>query len=97
MLAPRPIGAGDLADRPFDLGKYYPPLANGFPNAARIFGHIVNVPCHAGMAAISKQTIVSVLRDLAERRPVTELAERRPPSLAQRVVGRLMGFGRSGT
>jgi dTDP-4-amino-4,6-dideoxygalactose transaminase len=118
VLAPRPIGAGDLAGRPFDLGKYYPPLSEGFPNAARIFGHIVNVPCHAGMAAISKQTMVSVLRGFAETRPGMEMGQagrdrraqdiegERPAvpgpmigvgGLMQRVAGRLMGFGRSGT
>jgi len=69
MLARRPISASDLADRPFDMGKYYPPLDRRSHNAQRIFTHIVNVPCHAGMAAMSSDIIQSTLQDLAQARP----------------------------
>jgi dTDP-4-amino-4,6-dideoxygalactose transaminase len=86
VLAARPIGASQLADRPFDMGKYYPPLEKGHPNAARIFSRIVNIPCHSGMAGIPNDVIEAVLRDLATPAP---------SGLLERITGRVMSFARS--
>jgi dTDP-4-amino-4,6-dideoxygalactose transaminase len=69
VFAARPIEPSRLAGRPFDIGKYYPPLRKGYPKAAHIFSRIVNIPCHSGMAAVPNDVIEAVLRDLATPEP----------------------------
>lgn len=66
ILAARSIGASWLGNQPFEMGKYYPPLEKGHRNAERLFSRVVNVPVHAGMAALPNETIERVVRDLAE-------------------------------
>lgn len=65
VLAARTIGAGDVADFGFDLGKYYPPLGGGV-RARRLFARIVNIPSHAGMAAIGTDAIAGLLAALSK-------------------------------
>ena len=46
------------------LRKYYAPLANHTPHAARLYRHIVNVPCHPDVATCPDDSIIDSLRAL---------------------------------
>lgn len=65
VLAARPVERSDLAHFGFDVGKYYPPLNEFGAKAQRLFAHVVNIPSHAGMAAIGTDTIAAMLRMLS--------------------------------
>ncbi len=74
LLAKQPIAASALDNPHFTLLKYYRPphldnqtAATAFPNANRLYQHIVNVPCHPDMVHIDNDTITNVLRALADK------------------------------
>ena len=63
MLAPAARSMKDLQGGPFPIRKYYRPLADrGMPVAASIYERMVNIPTHAGMAAVPTDVISEVLQ-----------------------------------
>lgn len=64
LLAESPIPRRAILDRAIGLEKYYLPLSNRAPNARRLYEHVLNVPCHPGMAALPGDEIVAILRDV---------------------------------
>jgi hypothetical protein len=46
------------------VAKYYPPI-RGLPVASDLYARIVNVPCHAGVAALSDGQISLLFRQWA--------------------------------
>ncbi len=52
VLAPNPIDLTSVPRARFDVRKYYRPLGPGCPIAEDLFGRILNIPCHPGMAAV---------------------------------------------
>ena len=65
LLAPRPIDKTRLVGAPFVMQKYYRPLQTPkLPQAWEIFGRIVNVPSHSGMAAIPTEQLAGAFRAL---------------------------------
>lgn len=60
LIAPNPVDGSALETLPFVARKYYSPLV-GRPRSMEIFAHIVNVPCHRGLEALSDQEITTAL------------------------------------
>jgi dTDP-4-amino-4,6-dideoxygalactose transaminase len=67
VLARRPVALSELSGLPFAVAKYYRPLGNAAPVAADLYAHIVNVPCHPGMAAVDDDAILRLFYSLARR------------------------------
>jgi dTDP-4-amino-4,6-dideoxygalactose transaminase len=68
-LAAQPVERQELAGMDFDVGKYYPPLADHCPRARAIFARMINIPSHAGMAAVDAQALARALTPLMAREP----------------------------
>lgn len=64
--APHPIPLAQLDNPRFRILKYYRPGPQSGPLARDIFDHAVNLPCHPGMAQLSDETILSVLKSVLE-------------------------------
>jgi dTDP-4-amino-4,6-dideoxygalactose transaminase len=60
LVAEKPIPAAALDNDEVVLRKYYRPLV-GLPGAQKLYEHILVFPCHPGVAAISEDTVESVL------------------------------------
>jgi dTDP-4-amino-4,6-dideoxygalactose transaminase len=65
VLARRAVTLSELSHLPFVVAKYYQPLSADCPVAADLYSRMVNVPCHAGMAAIGDAALRKIFRDLA--------------------------------
>lgn len=62
LLAPVPVSAEALLTLPMTFRKYYRPLGDGpHPVAQRLFDHMVNVPAHSGMAAVTDEAMLALL------------------------------------
>ena len=67
VLASRPWARDQLPPTRFAVAKYYRPLSAVSPMAAHLYGRIVNIPCHPGMAAVPNDEIGHFFRVLARR------------------------------
>lgn len=56
---------GELPATRFETRRYYRPLAPDAPVAADLYGRMINVPCHPGMAAIETDEMLSYFKALA--------------------------------
>ena len=73
LLARGPVSIGNLPVEGFVVRKYYSPLARK-KHASRIYGRIVNVPCHPGMAAIPDEALDRLFEAMADAgRPGKEM------------------------
>ena len=64
FLCPECVSYDHLINPAFRMLKYYRPGAGSGAGARRLFEHVINLPCHGGMAALSDKAILSVLRNL---------------------------------
>ena len=68
FTAPHPITEDRLANPHLVLRKYYRPPYEQWPDhAADLYARILNIPCHAGIATLSEETIVHVLEQTLGR------------------------------
>jgi dTDP-4-amino-4,6-dideoxygalactose transaminase len=67
VLAHRPTQLEEIPPVRFDVNKYYRPLAPGHPMATKLYEHMINVPCHPGMSAISDAELDSFFQALKGR------------------------------
>jgi len=65
FIFPHPISKEDLDNDYVILRKYYSPCAP-LRNAEKIFEHIVNFPCHPGLAQLSDTQISSIFEGLLD-------------------------------
>lgn len=65
--APHPIPLAQLDNPQFRILKYYRPGPQSGPIAQNIFDHAVNLPCHADMAGLNDETVLSVLKSVLDR------------------------------
>ncbi|WP_394699812.1 DegT/DnrJ/EryC1/StrS family aminotransferase [uncultured Pseudodesulfovibrio sp.] len=65
VLFDKPVSKSKIVNPVCTLRKYYNPLSNKHPRANDIFGRIVNVPCHPGMAAVSEDALRQLLIQLS--------------------------------
>ena len=85
FLSAQPIAEAAMeATRFATFAKYYRPLAR-LPNVTQIYQHLVNIPCHADMAALSDEQILADLAVLGiatarpqSSRPGSATAQERP-------------------
>lgn len=67
FLAPHPIDYELLANPTMVLAKYYVPAKGNFPVANRLFAHVINMPTHPDMKALSNTEISNSLESLLHR------------------------------
>lgn len=68
LLSTHPISETSLSNEILVLRKYYKPLAGLSKNARNIYEHIVNIPCHPGMAALRDHEIECCLENVVSGR-----------------------------
>lgn len=61
FVAPYPVAKEHFPNKRFITQKYYTPYGENMPNAQHIFDHIVCVPTHVNMAALSDAEITEEL------------------------------------
>lgn len=57
-----PVGYDRVDNPAFRILKYYRPAPGSGSRARRLFDHMINLPCHGGMATLPDETILSVLQ-----------------------------------
>lgn len=62
--APHPVPLAQLDNPQFRILKYYRPGPQSGALARDIFDHVVNLPCHPGMAQLSDEIVLSVLKSV---------------------------------
>lgn len=67
LRADHPIALEDLANPDLRILKYYRPGAGSGPGARALFDHILNLPCHGGVAALADDDIRALLCQIQDR------------------------------
>lgn len=68
FVSARPLPMDELQASGLPLLKYYRPGPGSGATARRLYDHVVNVPCHAGMAAVTDHRLATIFATLARER-----------------------------
>lgn len=64
LIAEHQISKESFSNQAITLRKYYSPLSSSAIQANEIYSHIVNFPCHHGLASISDEDILEVMHNI---------------------------------